>query len=284
MKHSKGKKRNFKKEYSNLLKHLMFVLLSVVTLFPLYFIFISAFKSKIEFITNKISIPIHFTIENFITAFRGKTFLTWTINTIILTFGTVIFSVFASILASYAFSKIKFPGSKRVLEFVICLMLVSPIVIIVPLFVLFTEIKLINSYLGLILIYSGLVLPFSIYLLTSFFKTIPNSLIESAEIDGCSKIGIIFKIVVPISTAPIITLVVVNALYVWSEFIFALTFLQSDKMKTLMIGITIFQSRYAINIPITMAGMTLATIPMMLLYVFGQKFFIRGVVAGALKE
>ena len=143
MKHSEGKKRNFKKESSSLLKHLMFILLSLVTLFPVYFIFVSAFKSKIEFITNKISIPIQFTIENFIIAFRGKTFLIWTINTIILTFGAVIFSVFASVLASYAFAKIRFPGSKRVLEFVVSLMLVSPIVIIVPLFVLFAEIQLV---------------------------------------------------------------------------------------------------------------------------------------------
>jgi len=157
-------------------------------------------------------------------------------------------------------------------------------VIIIPLFVLFAEIKLINNYIGLILIYSGLVLPFSIYLLTSFFKSIPDSLIETAQIDGCSILGIIFKVVVPISTAPIITLVIVNSLYVWSEFIFALVFLQSDKMKTLMVGISIFQSRFNINVPVIMAGMMLAIIPMVILYIVGQQFFIRGVVGGALKE
>lgn len=284
MKKWKNKKKVFQKGISGFFKHLMFVILSLITLFPLYFIFVTAFKSKIEFITNKISIPIHPTIENFIVAFRGKVFLIWTMNTLTLTLGTVIISVLFSIFAAYAIAKIKFPGSKKLLNFIISLMLVSPIVIIVPLFVLFTEIKLINSYLGLILIYAGLVFPFSIYLLTSFFKSVPNSLIEAARIDGCSIMGIIFRIIIPISTAPIITLVIVNSLYVWSEFIFALVFLQSDKMKTLMVGISVFQSRFNINVPVIMAGMTLATIPMIVLYIAGQKFFIRGVIAGSLKE
>jgi len=283
-KNSIYKKVNPKLGISGLVKHIMFMILSIVTLFPIYFIFSTAFKSKLEFITNKISIPKIFVLDNFITAFRGKAFLTWTLNTVILTFGTVILVTIIAILAGYAIAKMKFPGSKKILDFIISLMLISPIVIIVPLFVLFANIRLINNHFGLILIYTGLVLPFSIYLLTSFFKTVPNSMIEAAYIDGCSRIGIIFKIVVPISTAPIITLVIVNSLYVWSEFIFALVFLQSDKLKTLMVGISVFQSRFSINVPVIMAGMTLATIPMVLLYIFGQKFFIRGITAGSLKE
>lgn len=279
-----NKNKVFRKGVSGFFKHLMFILLILVTLFPIYFIFVTAFKSRTEFMTNKISIPQTFVFENFIIAFRDKIFLIWTVNTIILTFGTIIISVLFSIFAAYAIAKINFPGRKKLLNFIIFLMLVSPIVIIVPLFVLFTEIKLINSYFGLILIYSGLVIPFSIYLLTSFFRSVSSSLIEAAQIDGCSMFGIIFKIIVPISTAPIITLVIVNSLYVWSEFIFALVFLQANKMRTLMVGISVFQSRFNINVPVIMAGMMLATIPMIILYIAGQKFFIRGIVGGALKE
>lgn len=275
---------NIKRDFIGIIKHILFIILCIITLFPLYFILNTSFKSKIEFIVNKISIPKIFTFENYITAFRGKAFLLWTLSTLILTLGTIVLSTIAAILISYVIAKRKFPGREKILNFIICLMLVSPIVIIIPLFVLFTEIKLINNYIGLILIYSGLVLPFSIYMLTSFFKTIPNSLIEAAHIDGCTDIGIIFKIITPLSSAPIITLIIVNALYVWSEFIFALTFLQSDKLKTLMVGISIYQSRYALNVPVIMAGMTLATIPMIILYICGQKFFIRGVIAGSSKE
>ena len=91
------------------------------------------------------------------------------------------------------------------------------------------------------------------------------------------------SIIIPLSKPPIVTLIVVNALYVWSELLIALVFLQSNRMKTLMVGITVFKGRYSVNIPVTMAAMVMATAPMIILYIFGQRYFIGGITAGSIK-
>ena len=142
----------------------------------------------------------------------------------------------------------------------------------------------VSTYRLVILIYVGLMLPFSIYLLTNFFRTIPSSLIEAAVVDGASSWSVFRRVVLPLSAAPLMTLAVVNVLWVWNELLIALVFLQDNSKKTLMVGITGFQSRYSLDVPVIMAGLAIATLPILLLYLFGQRFFVRGLAAGAIKE
>ena len=173
--------------------------------------------------------------------------------------------------------------SESILGFIISLMVIPPVVMVIPLFIFMVKISLVNTYAGVILIYSGLTLPFSIYLLTTFFKSIPQAIIDSAFIDGCSSFKTLTNIILPLSMPPIITLIVVNSLWVWNELMIALIFLQKDQLKTLMVGITVFKSRYNINIPLTMMGLVVITIPMVALYLFGQKYFVKGLISGSVK-
>jgi len=106
---------------------------------------------------------------------------------------------------------------------------------------------------------------------------------ESAVIDGASHLRILLRIVLPLSLPALVTLVVVNALYVWNELLIALVFLPDEDKRTLMVGVTVFRTRYNLDVPLTMAGMLLASIPMFVLFVFGQRYFIRGLTAGAVK-
>jgi raffinose/stachyose/melibiose transport system permease protein len=154
---------------------------------------------------------------------------------------------------------------------------------IIPLFLLLARLQLISTYPGAILVYAGLLTPFSIYLLTNFFKSIPHEIIESALIDGASSFDVLLRIVLPLSGPALMTLIVVNTLAVWNDLLIALVLLPQDQMRTLMVGVTVFGSRYNSDIPVAMAGMLLASIPMLLLYLVGQRYFIRGLVAGALK-
>jgi ABC-type glycerol-3-phosphate transport system permease component len=133
----------------------------------------------------------------------------------------------------------------------------------------------VNTYQGTILIYTGLLLPFSIYLMTNFFQTIPHEIIEAARIDGCSLLDVFWRIMLPLSGPAVVTLVVVNALWVWNELLIALVFMQKDELKTLMVGISALRSRNYVNIP--------ATIPIVVVYMLGQRYFIRGMVSGAVK-
>ena len=165
----------------------------------------------------------------------------------------------------------------------ISLMVIPPIVLVVPLFLLGAELDLIDTRRIVIAIYVGLMMPFSVYMLAAYFRTIPRSLIEAAEIDGANSFQVFRRVVIPLSGAPLITLGVVNVLWVWNELLIALVFLQSQNSLTLMAGLTGFQNRYNLNIPVVMAGLSLATLPIFLLYVFGQRFFSKGLVAGAIK-
>jgi len=119
--------------------------------------------------------------------------------------------------------------------------------------------------------------------LISLFRAIPVSLTEAAEIDGSSDFRTFRSVVLPLSGPPLITLTIVNLLWAWNELLLALVFLQSDDKKTLMVGITGFQSRYSLSIPTIMAGMTIATLPLFITYIFGQRYFITDLTAGSVK-
>ncbi len=120
-------------------------------------------------------------------------------------------------------------------------------------------------------------------MLTTFFRTLPKELFEAARMDGAGDFLILWRIVLPLSLPALLTLVVVNALYVWNDLLIAVLFLQDDAKRTLMAGISVFQGRYESQIPLVMAGMVIASAPMMILYVAFQKYFIRGLMAGAVK-
>jgi ABC-type glycerol-3-phosphate transport system permease component len=174
-------------------------------------------------------------------------------------------------------------GQNLLLSANVALMIVPPVVILIPLFVLFVDLSLVSTYRGVIMVYAGLTIPFSVYLLTMFFRTIPHEILESAMADGASHFRILVQIVLPMSAPALVTLIVVNSLWVWNELLIALVFLPSDELKTLMVGITVFRSRYNLDIPVTMAGMLLSSLPMIALYLVGQRYFIRGLIAGAVK-
>jgi raffinose/stachyose/melibiose transport system permease protein len=256
---------------------------TLLSLFPVYFMAVSAFKTKSQYLTNKWGLPLQPTLANFNTALAGEKFFIRFTNSLILTVGAVVLATFIASLAAFAFARMSFPGKKSLFNLVIALMVVPPVVMVVPLFVSMVSWKMVNTYQGVILIYVGLLMPFSVFLLTNFFKTIPREIVEAARIDGCSTFDVFRLIMVPLSGPAVVTLVVVNAMWVWNELLIALIFLQRDELKTLMVGIASMRSRNYVDIPATMAGLLVATIPIVILYIFGQRYFIRGLTSGAVK-
>jgi ABC-type glycerol-3-phosphate transport system permease component len=186
-------------------------------------------------------------------------------------------------LAAYAIVFSTMRGRDLLLNANLALMVIPPVALLVPMFVLMVDLGLINTLPAVIVFYCGLMLPFSVFFFVNFFRQFPRELIEAATIDAASPLTTLRLIVLPISATATFTLVIVNAIWAWNELLIALVFLPEDELKTLMVGITVFRSRYNLDVPITMAGMLLASIPMILLYIFGQRFFIRGLTAGAVK-
>ena len=265
------------------IRQILVILATLLSLFPIYFMTVSAFKTKSEYIANKWGLPAGPILDNFSTAFSGEKFFIRFANSAILTLGSVGISLIIACLAAYAFARMDFPGRRALFNLLISLMVVPPVVLIVPLFVSMVQWKMVNTYQGVILIYTGLLLPFSTYLMTNFFRTVPREIVDAALMDGASNFGVFWRIMMPLSAPAVMTLIVVNALWVWNELLIALVFLQKDELKTLMVGITALRSRNYVDIPATMAGLLIATIPIVALYIFGQRYFIRGLVSGAIK-
>src|SRR5947207_2977920 len=141
----------------------------------------------------------------------------------------------------------------------------------------------VNAFKTIIAIYTGIMMPFSTFLLASFFSTISRPLIEAARLDGAGAWRVFWEIVLPLSFPALMTVVIVQSLWVWNEVLVAVIFLQDQGLRTLMVGLTLFNSRYRHDVPIVMAGMMIAAVPMVLLYLVGQRFFIRGLTAGGVK-
>ena len=266
-----------------ILRQVIMLAMVFAVLYPVYFMTVSAFKLKIEYVNNKLGLPIQPVLTNFVEAFRGKTFLIWFRNSTMLTLAAVVASVFLACLAAYAFSHMRFRGKEGFFNVIIALMVIPPVVMVIPLFSTMTRLGLVNTYASAIIVYSGLLLPFSIYLLRNFFITVPMGIVESAKIDGASEWQVLWLILIPLSRPALVALVLVNALYVWNELLIALIFLQTEQLKTLMVGLSTMQGRFQLNQPLIMAGMLIACLPMLLLYLFGQGYFIKGLAAGALK-
>ena len=268
---------------SNALKQGVLLVSAFLALVPTLFMITTALKSDEEYAIDKLGLPDWPVLENFRAVLLDSPFLIWMANSIILVMGAVLLSTVVSYLAAYAIACMDFKGRETLLALSTSLMAVPPVVMIVPLFVLYTQLGLISTYQGTILIYAGLIAPFSVYLLTTFFRTVPKELFESARIDGAGPFLILIKIVLPLSLPALVTLVVVNSLYVWNDLLIAIIFLQDDAKRTLMAGISVFQGRYNNQVPLTMAGMVIASAPMLILYIVFQKQFIRGLMAGAIK-
>ena len=205
-------------------------------------------------------------------------------NSLILTVAAVFITGIIALLAGYAFAKMRFKGKKVLFNMIVPLMSVPPVVMIIPQFRIIKILCLVNTRVSVILIYIGIMLPMTIYLMRNFMKTAPDSLLEAAEIDGCSKRKALTKIMIPLSVPALITSSLVNLVWVWNELLISLVFLQKEELRTLMVGITLFKGRFTLNIPVIMAGLVIATVPIVLIYIFAQKYLVEGMLAGSVKE
>jgi len=185
--------------------------------------------------------------------------------------------------AAFAFSNYIFLFKNIVYIFILSLMSIPPIVMIVPLFIQMGRLKIIGNPFSAITIYIGLTIPFSFYLLTNFFKTVPFELKESALIDGCTDIQYFVRVILPLSRPAIATLTIVNGIWIWNELLVALVFLTKDTSRTLMSAIMLNMGRTQLNIPLITSGLVIASLPIIGLFLVFQKWFIRGLVEGAIK-
>jgi ABC-type glycerol-3-phosphate transport system permease component len=264
-------------------RHAMLLGFSALALLPIYFMLVNAFKTRQEYLGNRIAPPQHPVMSSLADAMAGGDLYSWLLNSFLVTALSVGISTALAALAAYPLSLMRWRAGPFVYAALIALLVVPPIVLVVPLFELVVDLRQLNTLHTVIVIYTGITLPFSTFLLASFFATISRPLLEAARIDGAGSWRAFWEIVIPLSVPALMTVVIVQALWVWNEVLIAVVFLQDQGLRTLMVGLTLFNSRYRHDVPVVMAGMLWAAVPMVALYLVGQRFFIRGLTAGGVK-
>jgi len=197
--------------------------------------------------------------------------------------GTAVVSLPISLLASYAFSRLRFWGRSQLLIGILLSQLVPITVIIIPVYQVLKLLGVINTFPGLILAYLSFAVPVSIWMLKGFFDQIPMDIEEAAIIDGCSKRGAFFRIVLPISQPGITATTVWILIACWQEIIYALTVLTGTEMRTISVGILDFFGQWVIDYPTLFAGSVLVSFPIVVVFVFLQRYFVAGLAEGAVK-
>jgi multiple sugar transport system permease protein len=260
------------------------MLLVFVCLFPFAWMALSSIKTLPELYT----VPPHWwpdvpTLGNYSKVLFESNIPRYFLNSVIISFGATGLALILAILASYGFARFDFRGKAFWQAFVLVGQLLPTAAIIVPLFITLRALGLVNTYWGLILVYMIVTLPLSVWMLTSYFKSIPVELEEAAIIDGASRLGVLFRITLPLSIPGIAAVAVYAFVTTWNEFIFALCFATDSSVKTLPIGLAEFSTEFNTDWGSVMAASMVMTLPVALLFLTMQKLFVGGLMAGATK-
>ena len=271
--------------------HAFLLTVTISCVFPLFWMVRSALMSNRTIFTDKSLIPAEIHFENFVKAWTEGHFGMYSLNSILYTFSVVVGIVVISSLAAFAFSRLEFPGKNFFFYMFVAAMMIPLPGSFVPLTVLMTKLGFINSphtyirQLGYVLCMINVGLSLSILLLKTFFDKMPPDLEDAARIDGCTKLGIWRHVALPLARPAIAVIVIFNALNVWNEYILAMLLLNDipnqPTIMPLQRGLMVFQGTYLADYPLLMAGLTIAAVPIIVVYLLMQKHIIKGLSSGA---
>lgn len=258
---------------------------SFYCLFPFLWMLVTSLKPSTEIRTLNpsflISAP---TLEHFKNVLTGSAFLTFFKNSVFIAVVTTIASLLISIFAGYALSRyLRFRGVKLFSVAMLLSQMIPGVLLLIPLYLVMKNLSLINTYMSLILAYTTFTVPLCTFMLKSFFDSVPIEMEESAEIDGCSRLGIIFRILLPVSLPSMVATSLYAFLNAWNEFMFGFVFINDEAHRTLTPGISLFKGLYQTDWGSMMAASVLSVLPVVIIFVFLQRFLIEGMTAGAVK-
>ncbi len=260
------------------------VVLVFVCLFPFLWMALSSIKTLGELYTVP---PVWFpelpTFANYMKVLFASNIPRYFLNSTVISLGSTAIALLLAIFASYGFARFRFRGKAGLQAFVLVGQLLPTAAIIVPLFITLRYLGLVNTYLGLILVYTIITLPLSVWMLTGYFRAIPVELEEAAIIDGAGRLGILFRITLPLSLPGLVAIIVYAFVTTWNEFIFALVFAEDYRVKTLPIGLAEFSTEFNTDWGAVMAASVIMALPVAILFLAMQKLFVGGLTAGAVK-
>lgn len=261
---------------------------------PAVWLLLTSFKPEGELTRLPITyLPQPFTLQNYVRVFAQNPFARFVLNSAVVSVGATLICVLFASLAGYALARLRLPGRRVVLTAIVMTSMFPALVLLVPLYRTFVGVEipglgiftpnLLNTYWALIIPYVALSLPISTLILTSFFQLIPHDLESAALVDGVSRVGALFRIIAPLAAPGIFTAAIIIFVNSWNEFLLALTFNTAQNMRTVPVGITLYQGQYAFPWALISAAVTLGIVPLVLLIIFFQQRIIGGLTTGGVK-
>ncbi len=255
----------------------------LITFIPFVFMVLNSFKGQFEMLTTGIfTLPEALNLANYRTVIE-KGFLGYFFRSVVVTGVSLALMVALSAFASYPLSRMRFKLRGLLYGFIIACMSVPMHVTLIPVFKMTIDLRLYDTIWALPGPYVAFSLPMSVFILTNFMRGIPREIEEAAEIDGCGKFGMFFRIIVPLSKAGLSTLCIYNGINYWNEFAFVKTLTQSVKSQTLPMAMSNFKGEHSLDIPMILTVLTLAVLPMIILFCILQDKLVKGMTAGAVK-
>lgn len=258
-------------------------LLAILTfVFPIFWVFSMSVRPEGDVLTYPVQfVPEEITFE----AYRRVAGLAWIwiFNSAKIASLQVIGILLVCVPAAYAFSRFEFRGRRYILFGVLLFQMISPVVIVIPMYRLMNTLGLLNTHFGLILLYIGLQVPFSTWLLKSYFDTIPRGLDDAARVDGCNRLQMLRYVLLPSLLPGVAVVVIFNFIFSWSEFVMAFTVLQSSGLFPISVGVFAFQGQYSTAWTLIAAVSFLAMLPLIVAFLALQRYFVRGLTEGAVK-
>lgn len=256
----------------------------VITVFPLYWIIVTSFKTPGAIFSYPLTYwPEVFSIENYVGLFEKAQFGTYIVNSLLISTVAAIFATVISMLSAYVLARFDFRTKGALLMAFLVTQMIPSFIALGPLYLMMVQLKLVDNKFGLILIYIAVCIPFSTVMLRGFFANVPDALEEAAMIDGCSRIGALFRVIVPVMKPGIVAAFIFNFVNCWNELFLSVTLMNSDSNKTIPTALNGFISSYNIDWGSMSAAAVLTIIPTMILFAFASKYIVQGLTAGAVK-
>lgn len=273
-----------RRQISLVIGYVLLAVILVLLLFPFVEMLGTSLRSKENVFTYPSTwFPDSLRFENFTQIWSEVPLAQYFLNSTIIALGATLLNALAAIPAGYAIAQLNFPGRRVVLYLVIATQMFSPVVLLIAFFQMMSSFGLLNTLLALILINSAVTLPFTVWIMTSYFQTIPRDIEEAARLDGASRFRLLWDHYLPLALPGVLTSMIFSFVLSWNEFLFALTFISDQDKRPLTTGLYAFVGRFEVQWQFLMAGSILCIVPVFILFLIVQRRIVSGLTAGAVK-
>lgn len=262
---------------------LLLIFNTITVLAPLALAVLSSFKSTGEIMASPFGLPSTWSLDNFVDVWRAGSFDLYFRNSLIVTLGAELLILSFSAMAGYALGRFRFRGNEVLFTVFLIGLLVPAKLLLVPLFIQLKAMGLLDSLVGLILVYAASGIPAGVFIMTGFFRALPSALDSAARIDGASEWTIFSRIMLPLVRPQLAIVAIYTAIPIWNDFLLPIVFISSPELKTIPQGLSVFFGEHAVNMGALFAGLSLAALPLIVVYLLLSEQFIKGLTAGAVK-